>query len=516
MPILTRGQKMNLAGFPSQLSARFVVQAPALTLDFCCFGLDKRGKLSDDRYFVFYNQKQAPQGAVRLMDAGDFELDLERLPSSIQKLVFVVTVDGSGELFQIARGHFALWAQNGEIARFEFKGADFAREKTVMMAEVYRRDGWRLSAVGQGFTGGLDAALAHFGGQQNQAQSQQAPPSAQPASSAPDDDSASLSCLRCGKNAGSWMELRKFNPDTGRCTHCDAQVQAILETLRHDFLRISASGVLQDAQWQGMWVRFDAARQKISGAEALAFLRDETLGFVERLFSMASADGVVTPASEQYIRQMLDAFAIPAELQRPLKARLNGFKAISRIRGGYLPVVQSTGHHLDAGELCHLLVPATFRKVTSRAQTEVPGTLLATNKRIFFAPLSSTGWVIRFKNIIQVKESTESVYLGLSGGSGNGHYLVPDTTHAEAVLTTLTLMAKRQLLGPQEEFGTRHIPQEVRNAVWQRDGGKCAQCGSQTYLEFDHEIPHSKGGANTLGNVQLLCRKCNLAKGDRI
>jgi 5-methylcytosine-specific restriction endonuclease McrA len=35
-------------------------------------------------------------------------------------------------------------------------------------------------------------------------------------------------------------------------------------------------------------------------------------------------------------------------------------------------------------------------------------------------------------------------------------------------------------------------------------------------LEFDHIIPHAKGGANTEGNVRLLCRRCNNEKGDRI
>lgn len=63
---------------------------------------------------------------------------------------------------------------------------------------------------------------------------------------------------------------------------------------------------------------------------------------------------------------------------------------------------------------------------------------------------------------------------------------------------------------------SRYIPVEVRRQVWARDGGRCVECGSDQYLEFDHIIPHSKGGANTVGNVQLLCRTCNLAKGDRI
>tara|TARA_B100000029_G_scaffold358386_1_gene351207 strand:+ start:61 stop:510 length:450 start_codon:yes stop_codon:yes gene_type:complete len=60
------------------------------------------------------------------------------------------------------------------------------------------------------------------------------------------------------------------------------------------------------------------------------------------------------------------------------------------------------------------------------------------------------------------------------------------------------------------------IPQNVKDKVWNRDGGKCVECGSNENLEFDHIIPFSKGGANTYRNLQLLCEHCNRSKSDRI
>jgi hypothetical protein len=60
------------------------------------------------------------------------------------------------------------------------------------------------------------------------------------------------------------------------------------------------------------------------------------------------------------------------------------------------------------------------------------------------------------------------------------------------------------------------IPQDVIDRVWNRDGGRCVKCGSQDKLEFDHIIPHSKGGAATYRNLQLLCEKCNREKSNKI
>lgn len=49
-----------------------------------------------------------------------------------------------------------------------------------------------------------------------------------------------------------------------------------------------------------------------------------------------------------------------------------------------------------------------------------------------------------------------------------------------------------------------------------RDGGRCRQCGSTAQLHFDHVIPISRGGANTVANIQLLCGACNRAKGAKL
>lgn len=71
------------------------------------------------------------------------------------------------------------------------------------------------------------------------------------------------------------------------------------------------------------------------------------------------------------------------------------------------------------------------------------------------------------------------------------------------------------LAGVRQNLQQRQpIPKEVQREVWQRDQGKCIECGSKENLEFDHIIPVVRGGGNTARNLQLLCEKCNRRKTD--
>jgi hypothetical protein len=70
--------------------------------------------------------------------------------------------------------------------------------------------------------------------------------------------------------------------------------------------------------------------------------------------------------------------------------------------------------------------------------------------------------------------------------------------------------------------GSRHIPAEVKRAVWLRDGGRCAfvshngrRCTERGFLEFHHVAPYGAGGESTADNIQLRCRAHNGYEAER-
>ena len=60
------------------------------------------------------------------------------------------------------------------------------------------------------------------------------------------------------------------------------------------------------------------------------------------------------------------------------------------------------------------------------------------------------------------------------------------------------------------------IPLNLRRRVIERDGLHCVYCDedlTDKEIHMDHVIPESQGGETSYANLQVTCRKCNLAKG---
>jgi hypothetical protein len=68
----------------------------------------------------------------------------------------------------------------------------------------------------------------------------------------------------------------------------------------------------------------------------------------------------------------------------------------------------------------------------------------------------------------------------------------------------------------------RHIPAQIKRAVWERDRGQCSfvsqtgqRCPARTRLEYDHVDPVARGGQATVAGIRLRCRSHNQFEAER-
>lgn len=133
-----------------------------------------------DEYFLFYNNKKTPDGAVthsgdnRTGDAvGDDEtinIDLAKLNPEAVEISFIVTINDAPitkQTFgQVAHSYIKLYdADTGaEIAKYSLED-DFSSETAVQFGSLYKKDGsWMFKAVGAGFKKGLADFVGIYGG----------------------------------------------------------------------------------------------------------------------------------------------------------------------------------------------------------------------------------------------------------------------------------------------------------------------------------------------------------------
>lgn len=163
---LQQGANAALTG--QRASVRLGWRAVAgVEADASAYLLTGAGKVRGDQDMVFYNQPAGGDGAIRF-DAngaagGSFDVDLERLPQDIERIVFCATINEANSRGQtVALLHDARIAVDGELSFSP--PLDGAREAAMVFGELYRRNSqWKFRAVGQGFNGGLAPLARSFG-----------------------------------------------------------------------------------------------------------------------------------------------------------------------------------------------------------------------------------------------------------------------------------------------------------------------------------------------------------------
>jgi 5-methylcytosine-specific restriction endonuclease McrA len=78
---------------------------------------------------------------------------------------------------------------------------------------------------------------------------------------------------------------------------------------------------------------------------------------------------------------------------------------------------------------------------------------------------------------------------------------------------------KRYLKRKENWQGMNWIRQDLRLAIYLRDGLACCYCGDAiengAQLTLDHVKPHNLGGSNKPTNLVSCCHRCNCSRGKR-
>jgi hypothetical protein len=151
-----------------------------------------------------------------------------------------------------------------------------------------------------------------------------------------------------------------------------------------------------------------------------------------------------------------------------------------------------------------------------RAEPTAP---LPPSRRAVVAPVSADQYRITITASREMRDELSRVQDLL-------RHQIPDGDPAKILARALSLLRQqleRKKLGggvPRKSRktrpGSRHVPADVRLAVWKREGGRCAfvsrdgrRCAERGGLEFHHIDPYALGGEATVRNISLRCRAHN-------
>ncbi|WP_018500273.1 TerD family protein [Parafrankia discariae] len=570
VPTLPKGANTVI---PTEVVTAVVSSASGEPVDVCAVLVTSAGQVRSDADIVFYNQPRHSSGAVSLVSAGAGGTLTVALPD-VEPDIVTVVIAGSVDDGTFAGVDGLRVRVNGTAGRplVEFASATTDPVTTMVFGEIYRRgDGWKFRAVGQGWASGL-AGLARSFGIAVEEEEEEEPEkttgngasagrgatagngattgiaASPPAPGTPTGPSASArradwypdpaapgllrwwdgtawasrtrqpfveseaTCGRCGA-----AKRRRLFSAPVPCAACEDEIRRVLADWRRRLVEAVDAGPGApglDALWADL--RF----QLVPEAAGQQVFRSVALGHLQRVVTFAFGDEIIEEHEYQLFEDevrrlgLADAGVVDPAVEE-MRRRLRRGLDLSRIRNGELPRETSSTLHLDLDEIVHLDTDVVQVRQLASGPRHTPGRLVVSNRKLRFLAQNGGGTETAWSKIVAVAAGYGTIDVSATTSRGGGTYQVGDPEYVAAVLAGTLRIARRLVIAPGAR-DSRAISQVVKAEVWQRDGGACVQCRATEYLEFDHVIPHSRGGASSVNNLQLLCRRCNQEKGARI
>ncbi|MEU9419531.1 DEDDh family exonuclease [Streptomyces sp. NPDC048272] len=169
--VLPRGGVIDLPRTGTELRwdvAASWAQQTRCEIDVVAFVVDEDEQVTCDEDFVFYGAPENPDGSVRLFSDGPTEqtigVDLAAMPPGARRVVVCAAIDGAPAFGEVGAVQVTVAAGTGAMPLAQVTVDAATTERTMVLAEVYRRGPlWRFRAVGQGYDHGLAALARTYG-----------------------------------------------------------------------------------------------------------------------------------------------------------------------------------------------------------------------------------------------------------------------------------------------------------------------------------------------------------------
>ena len=181
---LTKGGRFNLSkeapdSKKTAVSLGWKInQGQRYDIDASVFMLGANGKVPDEKYFVSYNNIQSIDDSLKHLGGsktrqgdGDEEtvhVDLSKIDSAIQELVFVVTIHNGQEkkqnFSQVRNAFIKISNQETRKALVHYNLREaFSQETALEFGRLYKKNGeWRFQAVGEWYNTGLQSFVDQY------------------------------------------------------------------------------------------------------------------------------------------------------------------------------------------------------------------------------------------------------------------------------------------------------------------------------------------------------------------
>lgn len=279
-----------------------------------------------------------------------------------------------------------------------------------------------------------------------------------------------------------------------------------------------SDGRLSQDEWNNLGQATSALG--FSRQEFIETIQSPARHFVEHVLADAKSEGKISEGEESILDWFVENLLLDSRFKQYAKGEVNLLRRLSEIDRCKLPVLAiPAGLQIKSGELLHFSGSAVWaytRRLKSGPKHDShQGMLHLTDNRLVFVS-STKSMSAGHSRVVSHTGRSAEIQVQLRGKPTYIYTLEDVSPIPYAIFSTLVAMENQTKTAPVTGKPSRYIPRDVRRRTWHRCGGRCVTCGATHELEYDHIIPHAKGGSNADANVQLLCRPCNQSKSDNI